>query len=121
MNNAAVADACDKAAPSPCASGCGELPALPPAGRDPRQAASRPALPHPSRWALSSPGRLLNPRERRVSGRGRVLFGGEQLWECFCCGQSFTGGRITAFQHCRLPLDPRLMPLTAAWKAGAGV
>lgn len=98
-------DACDKAAPSPCASGCGELPSLP--------SASRPALPHPSRLALSSRGRLLNPRKRRVFGRGRALFGGEQLWECFSCGHNFTGGRITAFLHCSPPLDLQLVPLTA--------
>lgn len=30
-------------------------------------------------------------------------------------------GRITAFQHCSQPLDPHLVPLTAPWKAGAGV
>lgn len=50
-----------------------------------------------------------------------MLSGGEQLWECFSSGHSFTGGRITAFQRCSPPLDLQLVPLTALWKAGAGV
>lgn len=124
MNNAAaaVADACDKAAPSPCASGCGELPSLPPVGQDPPADSqpvgrSPPSLP----LGIELQGRLLNPRRGRVFGRGRVLFGGEQLWDCFSCGHRFTGDKITAFQHCSLSLYPQLVLLTAPWKAGAGV
>lgn len=51
------------------------------------------------------------------------MFGGEQLWECFSCGHSFTGGKR---QDCCLPalqppLDLQLVPLAAVWKAAAGV
>lgn len=125
MNNAAaaaVADACDKAAPSPCASGCGELPSLPPVGPEPRQTDSWPLSPS---LLLGSElqGRLLNPE------KGGSLGGGGCCLVVNSCGNvSPVGtvllearGRISAFQHCSLPLDPPLVFLTAPWKAGAGV
>lgn len=40
-----------------------------------------------------------------------MVVGGEQQWECFCCGDSFTGGELTTFQRCSQPPGKQLVPL----------
>lgn len=54
-----------------------------------------------------------------------MLFGGEQQWECFSHGDSFTGGKRQAYCLSVLQPAPRQAACVSCcslcWKAGAGV
>lgn len=119
MNNAAAAvpDACDTAAPSPCASGCGEL---------------LPCLPYAVLLPLSLPqglqfgGKLVKSQKKRgldrTSGGGRCCLLANSNGNVSPMGAvlSEARGGLTAFQHCSLP--PRQVScVSLCWKAGAGV
>lgn len=88
MNNAAaaVADACDTAAPSPCGSGCGELPSPPALPSEP-PAASQPAGPPSLLPGLELWGKAVKPQKKR--GLYKTLGGGG------CCSVPNGYGKVS--------------------------